>query len=326
MEFPQNYFCAEVRDDFEIPAMMKRAWAAELEVLSVIADVCERYHLQYFADYGTLLGAVRHKGFIPWDDDIDICMLREDSMELIRVLPEELPQGFCMAGMYAGEKRLQMAAYVPHLRVMADERMWNINTYMQRFHGFPYQRIGIDIFPMDYVPRDPELSRLQKKIVETGIALLRDWEQLQNENLLEDKIKVFGELCGIQIAPDADRQNEIWRIMDAVQALYRREEADEVTNYVFWLNREQLHIPKTAYEKTVYLPFEHIRLPAPCGYDEVLTAEYGDYMVPVKGTADHDYPFYRHMEEDLKRELQRVGFKGTVEEFCEKVSAGELYV
>ena len=40
MEFPQNYFCAEVRDDFEIPAMMKRAWAAELEVLSVIADVC----------------------------------------------------------------------------------------------------------------------------------------------------------------------------------------------------------------------------------------------------------------------------------------------
>ena len=162
--------------------------------------------------------------------------------------------------------------------------------------------------------------------METGIALLRDWEQLQNENLLEDKIKVFGELCGIQIAPDADRQNEIWRITDAVQALYRREEADEVTNYVFWLNREQLHIPKTAYEKTVYLPFEHIRLPAPCGYDEVLTAEYGDYMVPVKGTADHDYPFYRHMEEDLKREIQRAGFKGTVEEFCEKVSAGELYV
>ena len=47
-----------------------------------------------------------------------------------------------------------------------------------------------------------------------------------------------------------------------------------MTNYVFWLNREQLHIPKTAYEKTVYLPFEHIKLPAPCGYDEVLTAEY----------------------------------------------------
>ena len=62
MELPQNYFCAEVRDNFEIPAMMKRAWAAELEVLSVIADVCERHHLQYFADYGTSLGAGAPQG------------------------------------------------------------------------------------------------------------------------------------------------------------------------------------------------------------------------------------------------------------------------
>lgn len=57
-------------------------------------------------------------------------------MELIRVLPDELPQGFCMAGMYAGEKRLQMAAYVPHLRVMADERMWNTTRTCSVFTVF----------------------------------------------------------------------------------------------------------------------------------------------------------------------------------------------
>ena len=118
MEFPQNYFCAEVRDDFEIPAMMKRAWAAELEVLSVIADVCGRHHLQYFADYGTLLGAVRHKGFIPWDDDIDICMLREDYMELIRVLPDELPQVF-----HAGIDRNFHVRIHLHGKVTANDRL-----------------------------------------------------------------------------------------------------------------------------------------------------------------------------------------------------------
>ena len=71
MQFTQDFFKPEIREGFEIPAMMKRAWAAQMEVLQVVADICEENSLQYFADWGTLLGAVRHQGFIPWDDDID---------------------------------------------------------------------------------------------------------------------------------------------------------------------------------------------------------------------------------------------------------------
>lgn len=73
----------EVRCDFEISAMMKRAWAAQMEVLEVVDEICQRNGLQYFADWGTLLGAIRHQGFIPWDDDIDICMKRKDYNQLI---------------------------------------------------------------------------------------------------------------------------------------------------------------------------------------------------------------------------------------------------
>ena len=58
--------------------MMKRAWAAELEILVEIDKICEKHKLHYFIDYGNLLGAIRHKGFIPWDDDIDIMMMRKD--------------------------------------------------------------------------------------------------------------------------------------------------------------------------------------------------------------------------------------------------------
>ena len=146
MIFKEDFFLKETRCGFEISEMMKRAWSAELEVLEIVVDICNRNKLQYFADWGTLLGAVRHQGFIPWDDDIDICLKREDYNQLIQILPQELPYGMVMTGMYAKTRRLQEVAEVPQLRVMADETLINFNDYMKWFHGFPYQRIGLDIF------------------------------------------------------------------------------------------------------------------------------------------------------------------------------------
>ena len=135
MILDNNFFKREVRCGFEIDEMMKRAWAAQMEVLTVIDKICKKNGLRYFADAGTLLGAVRHQGFIPWDDDIDISMLRKDYNELIQIMPQELPRGFVIAGMYADSERLRQAAFVPQLRVIADETLWNFNAYMQYFHG-----------------------------------------------------------------------------------------------------------------------------------------------------------------------------------------------
>ena len=94
MEFPLEYFRAEVRDGFYVSGMLKKAWAAEIKVLTVIAEICEKYNIQWYADNGTLLGAVRHGGFIPWDDDMDICMLRDDFVKFQQVVEEELPEGY----------------------------------------------------------------------------------------------------------------------------------------------------------------------------------------------------------------------------------------
>ena len=78
MLFDDGYFREETREGFVIAENMKRAWAAQLEVLEEVKRVCGILGIEFFADWGTLLGAVRHHGFIPWDDDMDIAMLRKE--------------------------------------------------------------------------------------------------------------------------------------------------------------------------------------------------------------------------------------------------------
>ena len=219
MQFTQDFFKPEIREGFEIPAMMKRAWAAQMEVLQVVADICEENSLQYFADWGTLLGAVRHQGFIPWDDDIDICLKREDYNRLVSILPQQLPHGFVVAGMYAGTERLRMAAYVPQLRVMADETLWDFNDYMKYFHGFPYQRAGIDIFPLDYIPVEDELADIQKIMMKQGTNLLENWTTLENAGRLEESLQEYEKLCNVRIDRQGNVKNWLWKLTDAIASV-----------------------------------------------------------------------------------------------------------
>ena len=149
-ELNEDYFKDEVRDGFLVPELMKRCWGAQLKVLEAFDKVCEAHGLKWFAFVGTLLGAVRHKGFVPWDDDIDIGMPREDYEQFLRFAPLELPQGFQIINYDEPGHDYDCITRVNNTRtILFDEKK------AEEFCSFPYPA-GLDVYPLDYVVEDPE--------------------------------------------------------------------------------------------------------------------------------------------------------------------------
>ena len=79
----------KIKCDYDTPIEVKKLWGKQIEIASALISLCERKKLRIWAGYGTLLGCVRHEGFIPWDDDMDFVMLREDYDKLRRLAKED---------------------------------------------------------------------------------------------------------------------------------------------------------------------------------------------------------------------------------------------
>ena len=165
LTFPPEYFQSETRDGFYIDSKMKHAWAAQLEVLEEIKRICTLHDIRFFADWGSLLGTVRHHGFIPWDDDLDIGMLRDDYMRFLDIAPAELSQFFELKSLYNDPSHDNVKCRVITGRFMNFDK-----DYLLRFHECPYV-IGIDIFPIDYIPRDNTRMKEQTELIELVMSI-----------------------------------------------------------------------------------------------------------------------------------------------------------
>ena len=287
LKFQPDYFKTELREGYVVEELTKHAWAAEMEVLAEIDAICKRHGLKYFADWGTMLGAVRHKGFIPWDDDLDIAMLRDDLMTFISVAPQELPSGSVLLTPY-NTKDSMTEVY----RVSNSEWINIGEAFNEKYHSFPFAA-GIDIFPYDYIPEDPVLQdqqiELLTAILEAGLAWTRDDISLPVKREYTKKAEA---LTGLHFTEDDTIVAQMARAQDAICALYKKGDSGLVgISYRMRYDREKEPKPLQWYDELIDMPFESITIPVPKEYDKVLTLRYGDYMTPLL-IPDHDYPFY----------------------------------
>ena len=233
MEFDKNYFEAEVREGFYVTSDIKHAWAAQLEVLSDVDKACRENGIQYFAEWGTLLGAIRHHGFIPWDDDMDICMRRPDYERFLKIAKDIMPKGYCIFDMNSDAENDNAISRIINGRNINYDRI-----HLEKYHGFPYIA-GLDIFPLDYIAADEEDDKFQCDLIDivwTVEKLARkienksdeiDWDKASAE--LELRLSQVEELCGVTIERNKSIAQQLLILVDKLSGLYTEEEADYIT-------------------------------------------------------------------------------------------------
>ncbi len=326
LTFPESFFKDEIRSDFNVPEMMKRCWAAHLKILDELQVLFNKYGLTYYADFGTLLGAIRHGGIIPWDDDVDISMPRADFMKLLEHA-DEIGGGLTIRSVYNTETFVNFHAVATH---KVDILKWD-EQRMEEYYGCPFI-CYIDIFPMDYIPRDPEKKKLMKQLYSYAYKLVHDCvaveqefnggalitrrdlsELLQNDDtsgILRDFERCLKELDGflarfypgqISIDPEKSLRNQLCLAAEFIASSCPESEAERVDYcpHMAYLDND-LSRDKEWVKTTKNVPFETTEIAVPTMYHEVLVSRFGeDYMTPVKAPSTHEYPYYRTQVEVL---------------------------
>ncbi len=299
LNIPIDYFRDEERDGFLIPEKMKRAWAAKMQLLSWMGEIFSQHGLKWWVDWGSLIGIIRHRGFIPWDDDIDISMPRADFNRAVPLLREELPD-FCEVNQY-DTVNITTCVYVMNRRKtdLGDDP--EEQTITELFFGCPY-RCAIDIFPLDYTPDSEEDLASWKYLGESVYSVACEYENHEKAGSLEGQLSLIEEITG-QTLPRGDGcRRALLLLFDQISQMYTREESSAVAVFAVWM-QNQVKRDISFYENTVRLPFEMLSVPVPAGYQQLLALSFGNWCVPIRGTTTHGYPFYQEDEKRIEDHL-----------------------
>lgn len=232
------------------------------EMLKWFHDFCQTNHLRYYLHFGTLLGAVRHQGFIPWDNDVDVAMPMKDYKKCCELLSEQDTYHF----------NSMLNPHQTRMSISVISKLFSKHMVTE-YHNYPLQlesEIGIDIFPLSGFP-----SNVRKQFEYT--------QQLENlANIWKEKVVMPYDTKRYSKQVHRDMIREIMETM----SLYDYESCEYVADVYcdrFQHNFESRAVPRKYYDNAILLPFEGYEFIVASGYDYILKKYYGEYMeIPPK--------------------------------------------
>lgn len=252
----------------------------EFELLKKFVEICEKLNLTYFLVCGTALGSVKYHGFIPWDDDIDVALPREDYKIFCEKAQELLPEYYFVQTYFTDPK------YPNFYCKLRDSRTTYIEKSVQNLnmnHG-----VYIDIFPLDGYPDDnEEANSLEKKKRLLKLQLISAFTINKDQKFVTRIFLILERMIGLH-----KRSNVIAQKIETLISKWSTEDSELWCNHGNWQGKLE-YAPCAQYGKGTWGTFEGLNVRIPEQYDEYLTQKYGDWRADIPEEKKVGHHFYK---------------------------------
>ncbi len=251
----------DIRCGYVVPEKLKKIWKIQMDLALEVKRICEKHDIQYFIIWGTLLGAVRHEGYIPWDDDFDMAFLREDYEKFCIVAKNEVSRPY-----FLQNNSTDKGYYLPYSRLRNSETTGIIYDNIP----FPYNNgVFVDIYPLDVLTENTTLRYFQFK--------LRDSFRVICEKYYA---KERGEKCpkSVEIARKYFSYESVCKCMDKIYRLGEVFGGSEVGLVYHPELIKNYRFKKEYIGEVENVKFENLEFSAPQFKEHILEQVYGDYM------------------------------------------------
>lgn len=280
MNLPESFFKEEIIDDTLVSQERKRVWAVCLDLLEKFAEFCEKHKLRWYMGFGTLLGAVRYQGFIPWDDDVDVMMPRED-FEKLRLLYREVKPPYFLQNSLS-DKDMSWQEGRMCFRNENSACIFKYEFERNMSHGIRLDINALDACPDTYYERERQGKKIQR--YQKMLFILCNSSYHPNKRMFHFGMSRWQWGKFLRVAQS--KSKEEWEeLLFKECTMYRNDEAKYCSIFTSYSYSHGITYPvfrTEDFKETRYLPFENLLLPVPAGYWQCLTKQYGkDFLCRV---------------------------------------------